>query len=157
MNDKDRTSFCGLWCGDCIPANEKIYELTSELNQLLAEIGFKNYSDFKSKKVSEFNDYDIFIRVLNAFEKLHCYNYCRKGPRSEAGCNTACKIRVCVIEKNIEGCWECDIYTSCERITRMESFHPDIKHNLTMIKEHGIEGWKEHRGRHYQWNKQHTE
>ena len=157
MLDKDLTSFCGLWCNDCIPSNEKLYSLTSELNQLLEEIGFKNYADFKSKRVSEFKNYDIFIRVLNAFQKLHCYNYCRKVPYSEAGCNMACKIRICVTEKNYEGCWECDVYNSCEHITDMESFHPDIKHNLAMIKEHGIEDWKKYRGKHYQWSKQHTE
>ena len=29
MSTMNKTSFCGLWCGDCIPANEKIYELAS--------------------------------------------------------------------------------------------------------------------------------
>ena len=153
MNDAERTSFCGLWCGDCIPATEKLYEITQELNQLLIETGFKNYADFKSKKVSEFKDYDTFINVLNAFEKLHCYNYCRNGPCSEAGCNTSCKIRVCVIEKGFQGCWECDTYSSCEHIENMKGFHPDIKHNLNMIKEHGIDKWKNYRGKHYNWSK----
>ena len=152
MTDKNLTSFCGLWCGDCIPANEKIYELTSELSQLFIETGFKNYAEFKSRRIPEFNDYDTFINVLNSFEKLHCYNYCRQGPHSkEAGCET-CKIRLCAVEKGFDGCWDCDIYNSCEHIIKMERFHPDIKHNLDMIKENGIDNWKEYRGKHYNWS-----
>ncbi|MCL2774475.1 MAG: DUF3795 domain-containing protein [Oscillospiraceae bacterium] len=152
MTDKELTAVCGLWCNDCIPSNEKLYSLTSELNQLLIDIGFKNYADFKSNRVVEFKDYDIFINVLNAFKKLHCYNYCHKGPCSEAGCDPSCKIRVCAAEKGFEGCWECDTYLSCEHIEKMNRFHPDIKLNLTMIKEHGVDNWKEYRGRHYNWN-----
>jgi len=153
MSHTEKTSFCGLWCGDCIPATERLYELTAELNQLLLATGFKNYAEFKSSKVPEFKDYDVFVSILNAFEKLHCYNYCRKGPCSEAGCTPACKIRVCAMEKGFEGCWECDAYSSCEHIGRMEGVHPDIKHNLAMIKEHGTDNWREYRGRHYHWSK----
>jgi len=152
MTDVEQTSYCGLFCGDCIPANEKLYEITRGLSCLLTETGFKNYADYKSDKVPEFNDYDAFINVLNAFEKLHCYNYCRKGPLSEAGCAQSCKIRVCAIEKGLPGCWECDTYSSCGHIERIERFHPDIKHNLHMIKEYGADNWKDHRGRHYNWS-----
>jgi len=98
MTGMDRTSFCGLWCGDCIPANERLYELTSELTRLLDETGFRNYAEFKSRKVPEFADYDLFVKVLNSFEKLHCYDGCRRGPRSEAGCAKDCKIRACCID-----------------------------------------------------------
>ena len=152
MSDKNMTSFCGLWCGDCIPANEKIYELTSELNHLLIETGFKNYAEFKTRRVPEFNDYDTFVKVLNAFEKLHCYGHCRQGPHSEdAGCEN-CKIRLCSIEKGFEGCWDCDTYSSCEHIVKMKKFHPDIMQNLANIKEHGIDNWKVYRGKHYNWS-----
>ena len=155
MNTIANTSYCGLWCGDCIPANEKLYEAASKLNRLLVEIGFKNYAAYKSNQVYEFKDYDIFINVLNAFDKLHCYNYCRKGPCSEAGCAKDCKIRLCSIERGLNGCWDCDIYLTCGPITEMEKFHPDIKNNLAMIKEHGVGKWKEYRGRHYYWNESH--
>ncbi|ACL22255.1 conserved hypothetical protein [Desulfitobacterium hafniense DCB-2] len=152
--DKDLTSFCGLWCNDCIPGNEKLYALASELYQLLMDIDLKDYVKLKSQKVAEFRDYDIFINVLEAFEKLHCYNYCRKGPCSEAGCAQSCKVRVCAIKKGLEGCWECNAYFSCEYIAEMQLFHPDIKHNLAMIKELGTDNWQERRGRHYNWSKQ---
>jgi hypothetical protein len=142
MTDRDLTAFCGLWCNDCIPSNEKLYSLTSELHRMLAEIGFENYAAFKSKRVAAFGDYETFLRVLNAFEKLHCYHYCRKGPCSEAGCAESCQIRVCVLQKGLQGCWDCGTYESCAHIERMGRFHPDIKHNLAMIREHGIDNWK---------------
>ena len=57
MPDIDLTAFCGLYCGDCILANERLYSLVSELKQLLNSIGFKNYAEFKSNKVPELKDY----------------------------------------------------------------------------------------------------
>jgi hypothetical protein len=36
----------------------------------------------------------------------------------------------------------------------MERFHPDIKYNLHTIKEHGLQDWQEHRGKHYKWSKE---
>ena len=152
MTDLEKTSYCGLWCCDCIPGDERIYELSSALSRVLTETGFKHYADFKSKRVPEFKDYDTFVNVLSAFEKLHCYNGCRNGPCSEAGCAVSCKIRLCSTEKGIEGCWDCDTYTTCEHIAKMERFHPDIKHNLAMIKKYGANNWKDRRGRHYNWN-----
>lgn len=152
MSDKNNTAFCGLWCGDCIPANERLYELTSELIQLLNDIKFENCAEFKSNRVPAFKDYDAFINVLNSFEKLHCYNYCRKGPCSEAGCAKSCKFRSCAIDKGFDGCWECDTYLHCEHIIKFEEFHPGKIHNLNMIKQYGIDGWKEYRGKHYKWS-----
>ena len=152
ISDIEKTSFCGLFCADCIPSNNRLFELAQELNCLLKDTNFQQYADFKSNKVLEFKDYDIFVKVLNSFEKIHCYQYCRKGPCSEAGCAQSCKIRVCSIEKKIEGCWDCDEYTTCEHIEKMERFHPDIKFNLSMIKEHGVHNWKNYRGKHYHWS-----
>ena len=154
MDHSRSTSFCGLWCGDCIPANEKLYDTISELKHLLVESGFRNYAEYKSERVPEFKDYDVFLRVLNAFEKLRCLNYCREGPCSEAGCAKECKIRLCSIENGFEGCWDCDTYNTCEQISQMERLHPDIKSNLTQIKAQGIDKWKEYRGRHYRWSEQ---
>lgn len=149
MTDRELTSFCGLWCGDCIPSNERLYTLTAELRALLAQTDFKNYAALKSTKIAAFQDYEVFLSVLNAFEKLQCYDGCRKGPRSAAGCAKDCEIRACAREKGLEGCWDCDACPTCGIIKKMEKSHPDIKRNLAMIQKHGIEHWKDYRGRHY--------
>jgi len=152
MPDRDKTAYCGLYCGDCIPGNERLYELASELRELLSETGFAHYAAFKSNKVSAFKDYDAFINVLDSFEKLRCHNGCRKGPSSEAGCTTDCKIRVCAIEKGLDGCWDCGQVTDCERIDKVAGFHPGLWQNLTAIREEGIGRWTDLRGRHYKWS-----
>ncbi len=152
MTDRELTSYCGLWCNDCIPSNERLYSLTSELRALLHSTGFENYAALKSKRVAAFEEYDRFLSVLDSFKTLHCFNYCRKGPCSEAGCAKDCEIRICVLAKSLDGCWDCDSYSACEHIGRREKLHPDIKHNLAMIKKHGIDHWKYYRGRHYNWS-----
>lgn len=147
----ENTSFCGLWCNDCIPSNERLYQLTAELSELLEKLGFENYAAYKAEKVPEFSNYQTFLDVLNAFEKVHCYNKCHNGPKSIAGCSSSCKIRVCVLNKNLNGCWECDHFTNCEYILDMETLHPDIRKNLLFLQEKGIGEWSSFRGKHYNW------
>jgi len=122
------------------------------LSQLLEDTGFAHYAAYKADKVPAFAGYDTFLAVLRSFEKLHCYGYCRKGPRSEAGCAKSCRIRACAEEKGFAGCWECGERDSCPQIAKMAEFHPGIRHNLRMIREHGADGWSESRGRHYRWS-----
>jgi len=152
MTDRDKTAYCGHYCGDCIPGNERLYALVSELQERLTETGFAHYAAFKANKVPAFRDYDKFLAVLNSFEKLHCYGYCRKGPHSEAGCTMDCKIRLCAIAKELDGCWDCDWVTDCAHIDKMLDFHPNGMENLAAIREYGFDNWKEQRGRHYKWS-----
>ncbi len=68
--DKDLTSFCGLWCNDCIPGNEKLYALASELYQLLMDIDFKDYVKLKSQKVAEFSSGSTVCRHKKCLKPL---------------------------------------------------------------------------------------
>ncbi len=154
MNDELLTAYCGLWCNDCIPSNERIYQLADELDKLLLETGFENYANFKVPKVPEYENYETFLSVLRALKKVQCKNYCRKGPVSEAGCAPDCVLRQCCIEKEIDGFFACEEVETCERIAAREGFHPGIRQNLTAMKEHGLKNWKDYRGRHYNWSKE---
>ena len=149
MDQREQTSFCGLWCNDCIPSNERLFALTAELSQLLDDISFKSYAEYKSDKIKEFKHYDKFVEALKAFEKLHCYNHCYKGPVSCSGCAPDCKIRMCVIKNSYEGCWQCQSFESCQHIADMKKMHPHIIENLKAIRTYGIKNWSKHRGKHY--------
>jgi hypothetical protein len=152
MKERESTSFCGLWCGDCIPSNERLFALAAELSQFLKDINFELYAKYKSRKVPELQHYDEFIEVLNAIEKLHCYNHCYLGPISCAGCASDCKIRTCVLENGFEGCWQCLNFETCPNINGMKRMHPNIIENLLAIQTYGIENWSQHRAKHYDFS-----
>ncbi|MBN2853332.1 MAG: DUF3795 domain-containing protein [Clostridia bacterium] len=155
MTDSHRneTAYCGLYCKDCIPSNEKLFTLVNELDQLLEELNFEKYAAVKSKRSSIFDKYDDFKSVLMEIKKIECKKGCFRGPESLLGCSKNCQIRECVIEKHLNGCWECEEYGKCSKLEKHKTFHPGLENNLDMIKEFGIDNWIDKRGIHYHWNK----
>lgn len=144
-SDKKFTAYCGLYCLDCIPSNEKLFKTLKELGILLEDIKFDKYAELKSKNNETFNNYPKFIDVLQEMKKLECISLCTEG-----GCKEDCKIRECVKEKQYEGCWECDDFKECELLDYLKEIH-SIEHNLEMINEYGIDNWADKREKHYKW------
>jgi len=154
MTDNEKyTAFCGLYCKDCIPSNKELFATINKLATLLDTLGFEHYAKFKSTKVKELENYDVFRKLLTEMQKLECKSNCFEGPVSECGCNKNCEMRKCVIERKIAGCWECNAYKLCEKNKFHRIFHPGMEHNLDMIKEFGVENWLDKKGQHYQWDK----
>jgi len=56
-NHKKYTAYCGLYCLDCIPSNEKLFKLIYELENLLEDVNFGKYAELKSKSNEIFNSY----------------------------------------------------------------------------------------------------
>lgn len=145
------TAYCGLYCKDCIPGNHKLFEAIENFEKISAESGLEKYVDFKSKRNPVFRQYSVFTNFLGELKKIKCSGSCVEGPESELGCTKDCKIRACVLERNFNGCWDCDSFENCELILRHATFHPGLLHNLKTIKNEGIENWIEDRGKHYTW------
>jgi len=146
--DREYTAYCGLYCGDCIPFNRKLFDAAERLRKELEQRKFDEYARLKSKKNKLFNDYDIFMKVLSELVKLRCMKTCVNG-----GGNPDCRIRNCVRTKGIQGCWECTDFEDCEFLKPLSDYHGATpKHNLRLIREYGIENWSDKRGRHYVWN-----
>jgi len=80
-----------------------------------------------------FKDYDKCYEVLGAMVKFRCHKGCKNG-----GGPPFCKIRRCCQKKEIEGCWECEIFEKCEKLDFLKPVHDDghIK-NLKLIKKKG--------------------
>ncbi|MCP4130965.1 MAG: DUF3795 domain-containing protein [bacterium] len=114
MVNRDLISPCGLYCGVC-----SIYYATKNNDQKLKEKLAKVYNETP--------------------DKINC-----SGCRSDSVywyCNV-CGIKSCALEKNYEGCYQCDDFP-CEKV---ESFPvPDgKKHILRAVpqwKELGTEKW----------------
>ena len=146
--DSECTAYCGLYCGDCIPFNQPLFDTAEKLKEQLQKVQFDKYAELKSEGNEVFTDYEVFIKVLSEIIKLRCNKTCVNN-----GGKTNCNIRNCVRKKGIEGCWECTDFEDCELLKPLSVYHGATpQNNLRLIKEYGIENWADKRGRHYVWN-----
>jgi hypothetical protein len=148
MSEKRLTSYCGLYCLDCIPSNRCLFEILKSFENQLKKTKFEKYAKVKSVANLTFKKYSDFQEVLTAIKNLEC-----KAPCRENGGFVDCKIRSCAINKNYEGCWECGSFKSCELLSPIKKIHPLLDNNLGLIKHKGVDNWSPQRGKHYSWSK----
>ena len=146
MTDAEYTSYCGLYCLDCIPSNRKLFATVKELQELLAGLQFEEYAKLKSESNEIFTGYPRFTQVLQEIIKLECPDPCRAG-----GGNRDCSVKACVLSRNYEGCWECDSWKSCELLARLKRIHTNLEYHIGLIKKEGLKNWSAKRRRHYRW------
>jgi hypothetical protein len=150
-SDREQTAYCGLYCGDCIPSNQSLFDTAARLRQQLDDCQFEQYAEYKSTKNRTSTAYPAFREVLDAILTLRCPKTCFQG-----GGSPDCAIRACAREKRLEGCWQCEAFETCGLLNPMYAGHGDtVKHNLRMIQQHGVEHWSHARGKHYTWGPQH--
>ncbi|HEY55702.1 MAG TPA: DUF3795 domain-containing protein [Dehalococcoidia bacterium] len=143
------TACCGLYCPDCIPSNQSLFNAAEKLKEELDGRQFENYAELKSANNVVFKDYGVFQRVLSEIIKLKCAVPCVKGGVG----NPNCRFRPCARKKGLKGCWECSDFEECEYL-EPSAYHGDtLRFNLRLIKEYGIENWADKRGKHYLWDK----
>jgi len=100
MKDK-LIAYCGLYCPKC-------YKMTiSE-----AAINLKKELDNKQGcgKLNCLSE--SFKLELDELIALRCNKICKDG-----GGSLDCKIRKCCIEKSFDGCWECNDFESCDKLS----------------------------------------
>ncbi len=148
MKEKKLTSYCGLYCLDCIPSQKYFFKSLDTFKGELDKLEFEKYAQVKANKNPTFKKYSEFCEVLEAIKKLECIKPCR-----ENGGYPDCKIRACAIKKNYQGCWECHEYKSCELLAPLKEVHAILDDNLDLIKQVGINNWSANRGKHYSWHK----
>ena len=132
-------SYCGLYCGECPNHTGKIADLARDLRKELRNARFDKTADVLSEMsfFSMFKDYEQCYAVLGGMVKLRCNHACRDG-----GGNPYCKIRKCCQRKELEGCWLCDEFTTCNKLDELKANH-GVAHikNLRSIKRKGIDGF----------------
>jgi hypothetical protein len=148
------TSYCGLYCKDCIPSKTELYAVAARLQGLLEELQFAKYAELKTAQTywaeanSAFSHYPEFLAVLQSIRDLECTSVCRDGGGYKGD---RCGIKKCAIAKGFDGCWECGDYHSCTLLEPMKSFHPHLEEHLLLIKTEGIKNWSKKRKGHYRW------
>ena len=151
MDDKgiELTAYCGLYCGDCIRYKSRFADLARDFGNELQKTIFDKYAEAKSASVKEFGHYEEFREVLDAMVKLKCDAPCRAGGD---GCVQPCEIKACVQLKGLEGCWQCDEFEACGKFEFLKPICGNTpQENLRRIKNHGLDGWVEQRGKYYPW------
>ncbi len=156
MTDDSRlTSYCGLYCKDCIPSRTDLFDLAARLEDALSELKFDRYAELKagqtywSESNAVFNDYRIFVKVLQAIRGLECPSICREGGGWKG---EHCPVRNCAVEKGLNGCWDCAEYRTCKHLEPLLKFHPNLAHHLELIKNEGMDKWASKRRGHYPWS-----
>jgi hypothetical protein len=148
-NDREQTACCGLYCGDCLPSPQALFDAAGTLRQQLDDRQFDKYAEYRSTRDRTFAAYPVFREVLDAILTLRCPKTCFHG-----GGNPRCAIRACVQQKGLEGGWQCEGLETCETLQVLCSAHGGtVRHNLRMIRRHGVEHWSPTRGQHYLWEK----
>lgn len=143
------TACCGLYCRDCIPSQETLFEAARTLGDRLDALDFGRYAPLKAARDDVFSGYERFREYLAAVASLKCPGPCAKG-----GGKKKCTIRDCAKEKRYAGCWECAGFETCGRLEPFTAFHGGTpRGNLRLIREHGVEKWAKHRGPHYLWSR----
>jgi len=117
---KDLIGYCGLYCGDCSSYKQTVANLARDLRKELRSNRFDLMADMMAKVpyFKEFKDYDKCYNLLGTMMKLRCKRTCRGngGPPN-------CKIRSCARKRGLQGCWQCDEFSTCERLKMLELGH----------------------------------
>ena len=146
----EMTAYCGLVCGDCLRYRNELTKHAKSLFIELAKRKFADYAAIKMKFDNAFEDYPIFIAVLKKIVELECHQSCRKG----GGCATIdCQILKCCLEKQYEGCWQCEQLRDCNNFDFLKPFHGETpKSNCIDLQNHGFDNFAARKRPFYIWD-----
>lgn len=129
-------SYCGLCCSDCPLFAGKISDLARDLRKELRAVKYDKFAKYISKFPSGkgLKNFNEFYLILGDLMKFRCEMGCRLGGGAED-----CAIKICNIEKNYDGCWQCSKYRVCKKLDALNSLHGDShRKNLEKIERKGI-------------------
>ena len=139
--EKELVAYCGLYCGDCFTYKGKIADLARDLRKELRQAKFDRQAESMSTVsfFKAFKDYRQCYEVLGAMVRFRCKNACRGG-----GGPPFCKMRKCCQKKEIEGCWQCDEFETCQNLDFLNPVHGDAHlKNLRKLNKQGINAFIE--------------
>ncbi len=137
--DANLIAYCGLYCGDCQSFKGIIPDLARDLRKELRAAKYKKFADALAETglADAFQAYDKAYDVLGTMVRFRCRRGCRNG-----GGAPNCRIRICCQTKGYGGCWECDEFEDCGKLSFLQAVHADghLK-NLRILKKKGPEAF----------------
>jgi hypothetical protein len=135
--DKKLLGYCGIYCGECAFNKGEIADMSRDLRKKLREYRFDKVAAGLSPFFKDFADYPQCYKVLGAMVKMRCRRACLNG-----GGDPGCKIRKCCNKKQIQGCWECDDFETCNKLDFLKPVHGDNNFkNMRKIRKSGMEAF----------------
>jgi hypothetical protein len=122
--ESNMIAYCGLNCATCFSYKKNVSEAAKSLRREMHSEKIKEVW----KDVPFLGDYDEFKKSLDGLAKLRCTKACSGG-----GGNPWCKIRSCCQKKEINGCWECADFETCNKLIER------YRENVIQINKLGIE------------------
>jgi hypothetical protein len=115
-DEQSLVAYCGLYCPKCYKM--VVSEAAKLLEEALENTHICGSVHDPSKQ---------FKKELKILAGLRCPKLCKAG-----GGKPDCKIRVCCLSKNLEGCWECKDFENCKNLKKQ------FVENLRKIKNRGL-------------------
>jgi len=137
----ENIAYCGLYCAECPNRVGIIADQARDLRKELRRYRFDKTAELLSSFsfFKTFKKYPDCYEVLGAMVKLRCGKSCRNG-----GANPGCKIRACAQTMQLDGCWQCGEFESCDKLKFLEGNHGQAHtKNLKILKKKGVEGFLE--------------
>jgi hypothetical protein len=134
-------AYCGLYCKGCPILAGEISDLAGQLEKKLDEAEFarvaKGLAEFSRliPSCAAFAHYEDFHKLLGVMKsEMRCTKYCKAG-----GGSGKCQIRKCCKKKELDGCWQCSDFETCEKLTVLEYVH-EKRHinNLIILRDKGV-------------------
>ncbi len=132
---KSRLAPCGLSCGKCLAyAGGPIQKLSQQLGDELGE-NFSAYAERFEAMDSIFKDYAQFKRFLDFLATGLC-----EGCREKGCLFKDCQVTVCVREKGVDYCYQCDEFP-CDRHGMPDGLAQRWLSNNKKMQKIGSEAW----------------
>ena len=127
--------YCGLYCGDCPGYTQRVANLARDLRAELNHSRFDKMAYVLARVpfFKEFKHYNNCYNLLGTMMKMRCKKLCKGN-----GSAHNCKVRNCARKKGFDGCWQCDVFSTCEKLKCLEGHHGSAHlKNLRKIKKVG--------------------
>ena len=147
-NKEELLAYCGFYCGDCLGTTGVIADAARDFKTTLDKFQFDRTA--KCIFPDQLHDYDRFSEIVEFMTGLKCPMTCRERKDSDVDC----EVRKCCIDNNFFACYECDDFSSCDKLkSLMDGLHykSSLK-NLKAIREMGLAEWIRIGKKHHYWD-----
>ncbi|WP_287585332.1 DUF3795 domain-containing protein [Candidatus Borrarchaeum sp.] len=138
-SNEDLVAYCGINCKECKAKAKRRGNLANLLKEALKELPLELFREVfpPFKPINEVMEFLEFLPMMSNMQT------CCTSTEHPCG-DPDCKIRVCIQEKNIRTCAECEEdYKTCVKLDFLKPGHKTLIEDLDFIKEKGFDAYVE--------------